>query len=106
MTSSVLLRLQRDSSGLGTGELCACVGVEFQAVSVTPVGEGVGVDVRFDADVPLSKVSLEALLGLILPLQESGGQLVPVDEHGFQPLVVRFFVPGKTQGLNLHGDVL
>ena len=101
--SRVFLRFHVDATSFGVPESIATASIEFMSVLDAPVGECVGVDVRFDDHVALAKETLASLFSKILPLQECAGQDVAVDEHGFQTVVVRFVIPNHGDNLNLCG---
>lgn len=90
--------------GLGVGEVGSAAGVELLVVGGAPVGEGVRVNVRFDDQQALATVTFADLLRTVLPLQETGGEFVSVDEQGAQSLVVRLFIPRDAQSLHLGGN--
>lgn len=81
------------------------IGIDVTAVSSAPSGEGIGVDVCLYDRMSLANETLAALLGKVLPLQESTGQLMAVNEQGFQPIVIRFLVPHHTNYSDLLGQL-
>lgn len=98
--SGVCLHLAYDPGGLGGGEGIATMGVEFMPVGSAPGWEGGWVDISFDDKVPLARLTLAALLGSILPLQEGAVQPVSVNEHGQQLVIVRFAIPNHANCVN------
>ena len=99
----ISLRFKDNPRGLGVSKSISTAGIEFVTMLEAPVGEFVAVDVRFDDQVALANESLASLFSKILPLQESAGQDVTVDEHGFQTIIVRFVIPNHSDRLNLGG---
>lgn len=83
----------------------ATAGIDFAAMGNAPIGEGIGIDVCLHDDFSVSNETLAALLGKVLPLQKSAGQLLPVNEQGFQPVVIRFFVPHHADRGWLLGEI-
>ena len=75
---SVLVSLHR-SDGL-VGELYACLSVDIQAVSGTPSGEGIGIDVNFAEGLPLTPEIVDEVLGQIEPLFVRSGELMRVNK--------------------------
>jgi len=98
---SVLLR--HDPVGLGVGKCHATAGVDLVSPGCAPRGECVGVDVSLDNDPALLDLSLADLFGFLLPLLESVGEGVAVNEDGTQSLIVRFTIPSDPNGLDGRG---
>lgn len=102
LAGRITLTFHHDAVGLNGTEFLTTVGVDVAAICGAPSGESVGVDVRFDNNHPLPNVTLAQLFSLVLPLQESSRQDMPVDEQGSQLLVIRFAIPRNPESLNLH----
>lgn len=94
---SVLLQLSSVVGSDGVREICATAGIDLLSVSPTPIGEGVGIDIRLDDDFALRETTFAKLFSLLLPLLESCGEGASVDEQGFQSLVIRFAIPSQTE---------
>lgn len=103
--SGMSLRFQQYPLSLDIGKSISTVGIDIAAVDCAPGGEGFWVDVRFDDDASLANESLSALFSKILPLQEGGGKLFPVDEHGFQSIIVRFSIPHHANNSDVAGQL-
>lgn len=96
MPSTMTLHFDSHAMRLLVGEGGSSFGVDVQAPSRAPGGEGIGVDVCLDSDTAAADMPLSVLLGLVLPHEESRRQRVSIGEKRFQSVVVRLLVPDET----------
>lgn len=97
--------LVRDKSG----ELVSCVGIDVQAASGAPVGEGCGVDIGSDDGYSEASLMFLAALGIHPPKVITGVEFVLVGHDRLRGVVMLGLVPDHADdadSLVVHGCAL